>query len=377
MKKWALILGTAMFICFLAAGKVLAAPTNAVSQFRSADLTLERAPDGSISLEAGAAYRWQIAEGRQLILGTNGVFIVTSPDFIDWWKVEAEYRFRKAQFSLTIPLSYKWEPDKSSVKGGFSLDKKMDNSALGVACNYAHQWADNELLISDKVEGNASLTASTGAWLDQKFQVDSTVLLKPNDAEDDYLRVLAGWTGWFRPTKASTLKTTLEWTSYWYWNDPRENRQRYETALEYSLRLKNLSFKVGGEGEYGTGRLSDHYLALQGWTGLILRSKLGRISIDGRLSGKNYKDPATTARDSTGWQVALGYQHSLGSVDFRLLAYYGELHYEDGTGKWVFGPLASCKWHITDHWQISFYWAPQGNLSQDEKGLRLSLAWRA
>jgi len=377
-KKWALIVAMAMFMLLLANAGALAAPKAVVSQFRAADLVLERLPDGTIRLQAGAAYRWQIAEGHRLMLGADGSFIVKTADadFVDWWKFEAAYTLSKALYSLTIPLSYKWEPDKSAVKAGLSFEREFANNDLGVACDYTHQWADNELLVSDKIEGSASLTAATGTWLDHKFQLDSTVLLKVNDPEEDYLRVLTGWTGWFGLTKASTLKTTIEWTGYWYWNDPPENRQRYETSLEYSLKLKSLSFKTGGEVEYGTGRLSDHYLDLQGWAGLDLKGNLGKISIDGRLSGKKYKDPATTARDTTNWQVALGYQCSLSSFDFRLLAYYEELRYEDGTGKWVFGPLASCKWHVNDHWQISIYWAPEGNMSHDEKGLRLSIAWR-
>lgn len=396
MKKWSLILITTMIMLFLARAGVLAAPKAMVSQFRAADLVLERSPDGEIRLRAGAAYRWQIAEGHRLLLGVDGCFRLLSgngteaigagtaadSDFIDWLKFDAEYTLNKAQYSLTIPLHCKWEPDKTVAKAGFSFERGfankrgLANGDLGVTCAYTHQWADNELLVSDKIEGGVALAMATGTWLEHDFRVGGTALFKTNDAPEDYLRALAGWTGRFALNKSSALKTTLEWTSYWYWNDPRENRQRYETSLEYSLKLKSLSFKAGGEAEYGTGRLSDHYLALQGWTGIDLKGNLGKISASGRVSGKNYKDPATTARDSTYWQVALGYQCSPGSFDFKLLVYYEELRYEDGTGKWVFGPLASCKWHINDHWQIGIYWAPEGNMSHDEKGLRLSIAWR-
>ncbi|HAZ22769.1 MAG TPA: hypothetical protein DCY84_10450 [Firmicutes bacterium] len=376
MKKWLLILIATMVMLLLTKTGALAAPKVAVSQLRAADLVLVRTPDGDIRLQAGAAYRWQITEGHQLLLGVDGSATVAAVDFVDWLRFDTEYKLGKAPFSLTIPLHLKWEPDKTAAKAGLSFEKGLANSNLGLSCAYAHQWADNELLVSDKIEGSASLSASNGAWLDQKLRVDGTVLLKTNDTAEDYLRMLTGWTGQFSLSKASALRTTLEWTGYWYWNDPRENRQRYETSLEYSLKLKKLSFKVGGEAEYGTGRLADHYLALQGWTGIDVQGGSGKISVDGRVSGKNHKDPATTARDNTYWQVALGYQCSLGRFDFKALGYYEERHYDDGTGEWVFGPLASCKWHINDHWQIGLYWAPEGNMSHDEKGLRLSIAWR-
>lgn len=375
---------------FLTRAGALAAPKATASQFRAADLVLERLPDGEIRLQAGAAYRCQIAEGHRLLLGVDSCFgfalgngteaigagTTADPDFIDWLKFDAEYTLSKAQYSLTIPLYCKWEPHKTAAKAGLSYKRGLANSDLGVTCSYTHQWADNELLVSDKIEGGVALAAATGTRLEHDFRVNGTALFKTNDESKDYLRALAGWTSQIALNKSSALKTTLDWTSYWYWNDPRENRQRYETSLEYSLKLKSLSFKAGGEVEYGTGRLSDHYLALQGWTGIDLRGSLGKISASGRVSSKNYKDPATTAKDSTYWQVAAGYQCSPGSFDFRLLAYYEECHYEDGTGKWVFGPLASCKWHINDHWQIVVYWAPEGNTSHSEKGLRLSLAWR-
>lgn len=302
MKKWLLILIATMVMLLLTKTGALAAPKVAVSQLRAADLVLVRTPDGDIRLQAGAAYRWQITEGHQLLLGVDGSATVAAVDFVDWLRFDTEYKLGKAPFSLTIPLHLKWEPDKTAAKAGLSFEKGLANSNLGLSCAYAHQWADNELLVSDKIEGSASLSASNGAWLDQKLRVDGTVLLKTNDTAEDYLRMLTGWTGQFSLSKASALRTTLEWTGYWYWNDPRENRQRYETSLEYSLKLKKLSFKVGGEAEYGTGRLADHYLALQGWTGIDVQGGSGKISVDGRVSGKNHKDPATTARDNTYWR---------------------------------------------------------------------------
>lgn len=320
-------------------------------------VSMRWAPAGGIVL-GGSAEAWQTLSSCELIrAGAALVLTIGSGKFV-----------------LQIPGMLKRDDTGTTGRLGLTASPRWGALDAMAGVHYEHRSSDRPELVNGRLKGGLDLSVEAGPGV-YSGSVECAFYRVPAVPEQDYVFIDAEGGCRFRLGPKAYLKAGIEWAGYAHPNAPRSDNSRFEVTGEWGRYLDQGRLSAGIEAEYGQGLLSNRYLYGLLWGRLTVQAGAGRLTASVRLDGRRHLDPLSEALDTAEWKCGAGYTLTAGAWTVQGTVHYSFRLLETGGGEWVLGPQISLAWQPGESWQTVLEWAPEGDLTGNDRGLRVQIRW--